>query len=244
MASCTLVRSRCPAGAVLTDAAESEDRPGARHDRARETSYITTRRRSRRAPRTRRARRSSTSHRRRCIRSRVRRADARWPHDRCEAVPAGRAEPRGAAARARTTAVASRSAASIRTTRVCRMFAHDAQCAVLSVDSPARARTQVSDRGERCADDALQMAAEPRPRSARCRTIGCSAATKAALRRDRLRGAARDAGIRLALQMLIYPGVTGFQDTESHARLANGYLLTQTRSSGSSRNTCAIGRPR
>ena len=23
------------------------------------------------------------------------------------------------------------------------------------------------------------------------------------------------------------PGVTGFQDTESHARLANGYLLTQ-----------------
>ena len=38
---------------------------------------------------------------------------------------------------------------------------------------------------------------------------------------------ARDAGIDLALQMLIYPGVTGYQDTESHARLASGHLLTQ-----------------
>src|SRR5262249_658399 len=38
---------------------------------------------------------------------------------------------------------------------------------------------------------------------------------------------ARDAGIRLALQLLIYPGVTGHQQTDSHARLANGYLLSQ-----------------
>ena len=39
---------------------------------------------------------------------------------------------------------------------------------------------------------------------------------------------ARDAGLpKLALQLLIYPGTTGYQQTGSHARLADGYLLTR-----------------
>src|SRR6266702_3933603 len=37
---------------------------------------------------------------------------------------------------------------------------------------------------------------------------------------------ARDAGIKLALQLLIYPGVTGYQQTDSHSRLASGFLLS------------------
>jgi acetyl esterase len=38
---------------------------------------------------------------------------------------------------------------------------------------------------------------------------------------------ARDAGLpKLALQLLIYPGSTGYQQTGSHARLADGYLLS------------------
>ena len=37
---------------------------------------------------------------------------------------------------------------------------------------------------------------------------------------------ARDAGIKLALQLLIYPGTTGYQQTDSHSRLANGFLLS------------------
>jgi acetyl esterase len=36
---------------------------------------------------------------------------------------------------------------------------------------------------------------------------------------------ARDRGLPLALQMLIYPGTAGGQGTESHRRLARGYLL-------------------
>jgi acetyl esterase len=38
---------------------------------------------------------------------------------------------------------------------------------------------------------------------------------------------ARDAGLPLALQMLIYPGTTGHQDTPSHRLYANGPLLTE-----------------
>lgn len=36
---------------------------------------------------------------------------------------------------------------------------------------------------------------------------------------------ARDRGIDLALQLLIYPGLSAHQDTDSHRRLAHGYLL-------------------
>lgn len=38
--------------------------------------------------------------------------------------------------------------------------------------------------------------------------------------------AARDAGIPLALQMLLYPGTCGWQDTASHRRYAHGYFLS------------------
>jgi acetyl esterase len=38
---------------------------------------------------------------------------------------------------------------------------------------------------------------------------------------------ARDAGLPLALQMLIYPGMTAHQDTASHQRHVNGPLLTK-----------------
>jgi acetyl esterase len=37
---------------------------------------------------------------------------------------------------------------------------------------------------------------------------------------------ARDAGIPLRLQLLIYPGTSARQDSASHARLAEGYLLS------------------
>jgi acetyl esterase len=37
---------------------------------------------------------------------------------------------------------------------------------------------------------------------------------------------ARDAGIPLGLQLLIYPGVSARQDTQSHAQFAEGFLLS------------------
>ncbi len=38
---------------------------------------------------------------------------------------------------------------------------------------------------------------------------------------------ARDAGLKLALQLLIYPGTTARQHTPSHATFANGFVLTK-----------------
>ncbi|OJA44569.1 alpha/beta hydrolase, partial [Burkholderia ubonensis] len=110
---------------------------------------------------------------------------------------------------------------------LCRMFARDAQCAVLSVGyrlAPEhKFPTAAND-----ADDALRWLHRE------AGAFGIDAA-RLAVGGDSAGGTlatvcavlARDAGIRLALQLLIYPGVTGHQQTDSHARLANGYLLSQ-----------------
>ncbi|NPT41591.1 alpha/beta hydrolase fold domain-containing protein [Paraburkholderia sp. 1N] len=109
---------------------------------------------------------------------------------------------------------------------VCRMFARDGQCTVLSVDyrlAPEyKFPTAVDD-----AFDALTWlhahAAEYGVDAARLAVGGDSAggtlATVCAV-------LARDAGIKLALQLLIYPGTTGHQQTDSHSRLADGFLLS------------------
>ncbi|WCM21588.1 alpha/beta hydrolase [Paraburkholderia bryophila] len=109
---------------------------------------------------------------------------------------------------------------------LCRMFARDGRCAVLSVDyrlAPEhKFPTAVDD-----AFDALRWlhahAAEYGIDENRLAVGGDSAggtlATVCAV-------LARDADIELALQLLIYPGTSSHQQTESHARLANGYLLS------------------
>ena len=109
---------------------------------------------------------------------------------------------------------------------LCRMFARDGECAVLSVDyrlAPEyRFPTAVED-----AFDALRwlhgQAAEYGIDAARLAVGGDSAGgTLAAV----CAVLARDAGIALALQLLIYPGTSGHQQTESQRRLASGYLLS------------------
>ncbi|PXW27448.1 alpha/beta hydrolase [Paraburkholderia caballeronis] len=109
---------------------------------------------------------------------------------------------------------------------LCRMYARDAHCAVLSVDyrlAPAhRFPTAVED-----AFDAWRWlhdhAAEHAIDAARIAVGGDSAggtlATVCAV-------LARDAGIAPVLQLLIYPGAGGHQQTASHRRLAEGYLLS------------------
>ncbi|HZZ09407.1 MAG TPA: alpha/beta hydrolase [Paraburkholderia sp.] len=109
---------------------------------------------------------------------------------------------------------------------LCRMFARDGRCAVLSVDyrlAPEhRFPTAVDD-----AFDALrwlhthaaEYGVDPQRIAVGGDSAGGTLATVCAV-------LARDAGIALALQMLIYPGTTGYQQTGSHARLADGYLLT------------------
>ncbi|MFM0186594.1 alpha/beta hydrolase [Paraburkholderia nemoris] len=109
---------------------------------------------------------------------------------------------------------------------LCRMLARDGKCTVLSVDyrlAPEyKFPTAVED-----AFDALTWlhahAAEYGIDAERLAVGGDSAggtlATVCAV-------LARDSGIKLALQLLIYPGTTGHQQTDSHSRLANGFLLS------------------
>jgi acetyl esterase len=110
---------------------------------------------------------------------------------------------------------------------LCRMFAREAQCAVLSVDyrlAPEhKFPTAVHD-----AFDALSWL------HANAGLYGVDAG-RLAVGGDSAGGTlaavcavlAPDAGLsKLALQMLIYPGTTGHQQTDSHARLADGYLLS------------------
>lgn len=109
---------------------------------------------------------------------------------------------------------------------LCRMFARDGGCTVLSVDyrlAPEyKFPTAVDD-----AFDALTWlhahAAEYGIDAERLAVGGDSAggtlATVCAL-------LARDAGIKPVLQLLIYPGATGYQQTDSHSRLADGFLLS------------------
>jgi acetyl esterase len=109
---------------------------------------------------------------------------------------------------------------------LCRKFAHDAECAVISVDyrlAPEhKFPVAVND-----AFDALQWLVREAPMlgvdPARIAVGGDSAGGTLATVCATL---ARDANIALRLQLLIYPGTSAWQRSASHARLAEGYLLS------------------
>jgi len=110
---------------------------------------------------------------------------------------------------------------------LCRVLSLKSGCAVVSVDyrlAPAHKFPTASDD----AWDAFQFIA----------TQGASLgldASRMAVAGDSAGGTlaavcaimARDAGLPLALQLLIYPGTTAHQDTASHLRHAHGPLLTK-----------------
>ena len=108
---------------------------------------------------------------------------------------------------------------------LCRELAHQAGCAVLSLDyrlAPEhRFPTAQND-----AWDALQWLAGEGA------ALGLDT-TRLAIGGDSAGGtlaavcaiAARDAGLPLALQLLFYPGCAAFQDTPSHQRFAEGFVL-------------------
>lgn len=109
--------------------------------------------------------------------------------------------------------------------QLCRTLAQQAACMVVSLDyrlAPEhRFPTAHND-----AWDALQWLAQHGP------TLGADA-TQLAVGGDSAGGTlaaacalhARDAGLALALQLLIYPGTCAHQDTDSHQRYAQGLLL-------------------
>ncbi|KQP39043.1 alpha/beta hydrolase [Pseudorhodoferax sp. Leaf274] len=108
---------------------------------------------------------------------------------------------------------------------LCRELAHQAGCAVLSLDyrlAPEHRFPTAQDD----AWDALQWLA------AHGAALGLDT-TRLAVGGDSAGGtlaavcaiAARDAGLPLALQLLFYPGCAAFQDTPSHQRFARGFVL-------------------
>ncbi len=109
---------------------------------------------------------------------------------------------------------------------LCRMFARDACCAVLSVDyrlAPEyRFPTAVHDAFDAYAwlhAHAAEYALDPARFAVGGDSAGGTLAAVCAV-------LARDAGIAPLLQLLIYPSTCAHQDTPSHARLAEGHLLT------------------
>ncbi|WP_390887796.1 alpha/beta hydrolase [Comamonas antarctica] len=110
---------------------------------------------------------------------------------------------------------------------LCRELARQAGCMVLSLDyrlAPEHrfptASNDAWDALQWLAQNAAALGADP----ARLAVGGDSAGGTLAAVNAIL---ARDAGIELALQLLIYPGTTAHQDTDSHRRFAHGMVLEE-----------------
>lgn len=109
--------------------------------------------------------------------------------------------------------------------RISRMLAARADCCVLSLDyrlAPEhrfpRAAEDVFAAWCWAADQAAELSIDARKLVGIGDSAGGTLTAQACLR-------ARDAGLAIAGQVLIYPGVCAWQDTESHRRYGRGYLL-------------------
>lgn len=109
--------------------------------------------------------------------------------------------------------------------RVCRMLAAGGDCLVFSVGyrlAPEHrfpsAHDDAFDSLAWLRDEAVALGVDPLRIAVGGDSAGGTLAAAAAIH-------ARDRGWTLALQLLIYPGVASHQDSDSHRRFANGYLL-------------------
>lgn len=109
--------------------------------------------------------------------------------------------------------------------RVCRMLAAGGDCLVFSVDyrlAPEhRFPSAQDDAFESLAwlrNEAVALGVDPARIAVGGDSAGGTLAAAAAIH-------ARDRGWLLALQLLIYPGVSSHQDSDSYRRFASGYLL-------------------
>lgn len=109
--------------------------------------------------------------------------------------------------------------------QLCRSLASQADCLVLSLDyrlAPEHVFPTASDD----AWDALQwLAAEGAAWGVDVRRLAVGGDSAGGTLAAVCAIFARDAGLPLALQLLIYPGTTAHQDTDSHQRYAHGLLL-------------------
>jgi acetyl esterase len=110
---------------------------------------------------------------------------------------------------------------------LCRVLSHKTGCAVVSVDyrlAPVHkfptASNDAWDALQFIAKEGAGLGLDPTRIAVGGDSAGGTLAAVCAI-------LARDAGLPLALQMLIYPGTTAHQDTASQARHAEGPLLTK-----------------
>lgn len=110
---------------------------------------------------------------------------------------------------------------------LCRVLSLKSGCAVVSVDyrlAPAHKFPTASDDAWDAfafvVNEGMRLGVDPSRLAVGGDSAGGTLAAVCAI-------LARDAGLPLALQMLIYPGTTGHQDTPSHRLYANGPLLTK-----------------
>lgn len=109
--------------------------------------------------------------------------------------------------------------------RLCRVLAAGADCLVYSVDYRLAPEHPFPAAADDAFDalawlnaEALSLGVDPARIAVGGDSAGGTLAAASALH-------ARDTGVDLVLQMLIYPGLASRQDTDSHQRLARGYLL-------------------
>ncbi len=109
---------------------------------------------------------------------------------------------------------------------LCRKFAHNVRCAVISVDyrlAPEhKFPVAVNDAFDALLwlkHEAPMLGINPAQIAVGGDSAGRTLATVCAV-------LARDAGIGLKLQVLIYPGTSAWQKSASHKELAEGYLLS------------------
>ncbi|HEY3599577.1 MAG TPA: alpha/beta hydrolase, partial [Paraburkholderia sp.] len=109
---------------------------------------------------------------------------------------------------------------------LCRMLARDAQCAVCSVDYRRAPEHKFPTAVDDAFDALTWLHANAAPYGIDAGRIAVGGDSAGGTLATVCAVLARNAGLALALQLLIYPGTTSHQQTDSHTRLADGYLLS------------------
>ena len=110
---------------------------------------------------------------------------------------------------------------------LCRRLSHLAGCAVLSVDYRLAPEYKFPTAQEDAWDVLQWLATAGGSRGLDVQRIAVGGDSAGGTLAAVCAIQARDAGLRLALQLLFYPGTAGHQDTPSHQRFASGFVLEE-----------------
>jgi acetyl esterase len=110
---------------------------------------------------------------------------------------------------------------------LCRRLAHLAQCAVLSVDYRLAPEFKFPIAHEDAWDAVQWVAREGKNHGLDGMRMAVGGDSAGGTLSAACAIEARNAGLSLALQLLIYPGCAGHQNTESHSTYAKGFVLNE-----------------